>query len=112
MRNLFNLVINALAISVTALFLPGVRVTDFFSAVLAALVLGVVNVFIKPVLMFLTLPINILTIGLFTLVINACLVLLAAKIVPGFSVDSFWWALIFGVVLSIVNAILHRFFRE
>ena len=72
-------------------------------------VLGAINAFIKPVVVILTLPINILTLGLFTLVINALLVMLAARIVPGFGVAGFWSALAFAVVLSVVNWVLGRF---
>lgn len=89
-----------------AYLLPGVHVTNFFSALITALVLGIVNVFLKPLLILLTLPINILTLGLFTLVINAFLVMLADLIVPGFRVDSFWWALLFGLVLWVINSFL------
>ena len=99
-------VVTAVAIIVTAYLLPGVQVTGVFAALVAALVLGLVNVFIRPVLILLTLPINILTLGLFILVINALLIMLCASIVPGFAVQGFWWALIFGVVLAVVGCIL------
>lgn len=73
-------------------------------ALVLAVVLGILNVFIKPIFVLLTLPINVLTLGLFTLVINAVFVLVAAKIVPGFTVDGFWWAFFFGIVLSLINS--------
>ena len=106
---LINWIVSALAILAAAYLLPGVHVTSFIAALVAAVVLGIINAIIKPVLLILTLPINILTLGLFTFVINALVILLAANLVPGFSVDSFWWALIFSVVLSIINSFLHRF---
>ena len=108
MSILINWVINALAILAAAYLLPGVHVTSFVSALVAAVVLGVINAFIKPVLLILTLPINILTLGLFTFVINAVVILLAANLVPGFTVDGFWWALIFSIVLSVINSFLSR----
>lgn len=95
--------VSGLAIIITAYLLPGVRVTGFFAALVTALVLGLINAFIRPVLILLTLPLNILTLGLFTLVINALLIMLAAAIVPGFSVQGFWWALLFGLVLAVIN---------
>ena len=71
-------------------------------------VLGIINAFIKPVLIILTLPINILTLGLFTFVINALIIILTSGLVPGFKVNGFWWALLFSIVLSIVNSFLHQ----
>lgn len=103
---LIKLIINALAIFITARIIPDVELEDLTSAVIVAVVLGLINAFIKPILLFLTLPINFLTLGLFTFVINALLVLLASYIVPGFNIPSFFTALIFSIVLSIVSAIL------
>lgn len=106
---LINWIVSALAILAAAYLLPGVHVTSLVSALVAAVVLGIINAVLKPILLILTLPINILTLGLFTFVINALIILLAANLVPGFSVDGFWWALIFSVVLSLINSFLHRF---
>ncbi|MBI1922016.1 MAG: phage holin family protein [Geobacter sp.] len=106
MTFLLNWLISALAIIITAYLLPGVRVSGFFAALVTALVLGLINAFIRPVLLLLTLPINILTLGLLTLVINALLIMLASAIVRGFSVSGFWWALLFSLVLSVVNYVL------
>jgi putative membrane protein len=100
--------IGTLLVLVASYLLPGVHVTGFVPALIAALLLGIVNAFIKPILLFLTLPINILTLGLFTLVINALLVLLVAALVPGFRVDGFWWAIAFSILLVIVNWIVGR----
>lgn len=106
--NIFlNWLLSALAIVVAAYLLPGVRVDTFIAALVLAIVLGVINAFLKPVLSFLTLPINILTLGLFGLILNALLIMLAAAIVPGFRVDGFWWAFLFGIVLALINAFLH-----
>jgi putative membrane protein len=106
MNYIINWLISAVAIGISAYILPGVAVAGLFVAIVTALVLGLINAFIRPLVIFLTLPINILTLGLFTLVINASLVLLAGKIVPGFMVDGFWWALIFSLVLALVNMAL------
>jgi putative membrane protein len=103
--------ISSVAVFVTASILPGVHVDSFTTAVIAAIVLGVINTFIRPILLLLTLPINILTLGLFTLVIVALLVMLASAIVPGFKVDGFWWALAFGLVLWVVNTFLNSLTR-
>ncbi len=105
MRVLLSWVIMALAIGVTAYILPGVTVSGFGAAMVTALILTIVNVLIRPLLIFITLPINILTLGLFTLVINALMVLLVAAIVPGFKVRNFWWALLFAIILALINGI-------
>lgn len=109
MKIFLNWLIYAVAIMITAYLLPGVSIEGFVAALILAVVLGAINAFIKPVVVILTLPINILTLGLFTLVINALLILLAAKIVPGFGVDGFWWAMLFAIVLSMVTWVLSRF---
>lgn len=102
-----NLIVNALAVIISAYILPGVKVDGFLTAVVVAVVLGVVNMFIKPILLLLTLPLNILTLGLFTFVINALLVLLVSNLVPGFKVSGFLWALIFSLVLSVISSFLY-----
>lgn len=106
LNTILNWFLSALAIFAIAYFLPGVYVAGFFTAVVVALVLGLVNAFVKPVVLLLTLPINILTLGLFTLVVNTLMVLLATWIVPGFEVSNFLWALLFSVVLWFVNIFL------
>ena len=110
MSFLFHWLIRALAIVITAYLLPGVRLSGFFAALVTALVLGLVNTFIKPLLLLLTLPLNILTLGLLTFVINAMLLLLTSALVPGFAVSGFWWALLFSMVLSIINYALGQIF--
>lgn len=102
MRLFIQWAISAIAIGIAAYVLPGVTVT-ISGAVILAVVLAALNLLIRPVLFILTLPITILTLGLFSLVINALLILLAAFIVDGFSVDGFWWAMLFAVVLAIIN---------
>ncbi len=107
MRLLLKWLVMTVAVLIAAYFIPGVRVASFFSALMVALFLGIVNLFLKPVLILITLPINILTLGLFTFVINAVLILLASYFVRGFQVAGFWWALLYGIVLSIVHYFLN-----
>lgn len=106
MSIIINLLISGLAVFVSAYILPGVSVTGFGSALVAAVVLGIVNAFIKPVISIFALPITILTLGLFSIVINGLLVLLVSAIVPGFDVDGFLWAIVFAFVLSLINGFL------
>lgn len=109
MKILIHWLVSGLVILVVAYILPGVVVSGFLAALAAALLLGLINAFIRPVLLLLTLPINVLTLGFFTLVINTLMVLLAASLVPGFEVAGFWSAFVFGVVLWLVNVFLRRY---
>jgi putative membrane protein len=104
---LISILINGAAVFITAYFLPGVKVDSFVSAIIVAIVLGVVNFIVKPILHLLTLPITILTLGLFSFVINALMILLVDFLVSGFHVDNFWAALLFSLVLSLVSSLLH-----
>jgi putative membrane protein len=103
-----RLLLTALAILVTAYLLPGVHVENFFWALLVAAVLALMNVTIKPLMIIITIPFTVFTLGLFLLVINAVVILLAGAIVPGFEVEGFWWALGFSLVLYIINAIFNN----
>jgi putative membrane protein len=98
-----KLVIRTLAVGVAAYVVPGVEVTGLWGAVVAAIVLGILNSVLRPILLILTIPINLMTLGLFTLVINIAMILLTAKIVPGFEVAGFWAAFLFSIVLWLVN---------
>ena len=100
---IINWFISALAILVTAYLLPQVSVKSFFTAVVLAVVLGLINAIIRPILLILTLPVNILTLGLFTFVINALMIMLADFLTPGFEVANFGWALLFSLVLTVIN---------
>lgn len=102
-----NWVLNALALFIVSKILSGIYVADFTTALIAALVIGLVNALIKPFLLFLTLPITILTLGLFTFVLNALMLLLAGAVTPGFRVDGFMTALIGSILLSLISTILH-----
>lgn len=106
MNIILRIILGALAVIVAAYILPGVFVDNPFTAIVVAIVLSLLNAFIKPLLIVLTLPVNILTLGLFTVVINAALVMLASAITPGFVVDSFVWALLFSIFLALINGIL------
>lgn len=97
---------NALLILALPYILPGVAVSGFLAAFITAVVLAVLNVLVKPVLIVLTLPVTVLSLGLFLFVINALLLMLASVIVPGFYVSGFGAALLFSFVLSLVNAII------
>ncbi|MFZ2202737.1 MAG: phage holin family protein [Microgenomates group bacterium] len=104
------LVINAIAFYVTAYLVPGVTIAGWAALLVVSVVWGILAILVRPILLILTLPINILTLGLFTFVINALLILLTSRIVPGFTVASFGTALIAAVVLALVNLVLHQLF--
>ena len=112
MKTLIHFLVSAVAILITAYVLPGVHVDGILAAFILAVILGVINTFIRPVLVMLTLPLSIVTLGLFVLVINALLVMLASYIVPGFTVAGFWYAFLFGIVLAIVSYVLQMFERK
>ncbi|HEY4474136.1 MAG TPA: phage holin family protein [Candidatus Paceibacterota bacterium] len=98
-----------LAVLLAAYLIPGFVVSGFYTALIVALVLGVLNITIKPILVLLTLPLNLLTLGLFSFVINAALLLFIASFVEGFTVTGFVPALLGGVVIAVVNWIVHEF---
>ncbi len=109
MNFVLKLFLNAIAVVLTAYILPGVHLASFGYALLLAALLAVLNVSLKPILIFLTIPATIFSLGLFLLVINAFIILTAEWILgSGFRVDSFWWALAFSIVLSIINGIFDR----
>lgn len=99
------------AIMAAAYMLDGIWVSGFFSALFTAVILGVLNVFFRPILLILTLPINIVSLGLFTFVINALMLLTASAVIPGFKVFSFWAALLGSLVISIVGWTLNFLIR-
>lgn len=107
MNWIIRLLLNGLAVVLSAYLLPGVAVEDYGTALIVALILAVVNVIVKPILVILTIPITILTLGLFLLVINAALILFVENLVNGFTVDNFWWALLFSLILSIFNSLFN-----
>ena len=106
MNFILRLLVNSLAVLITAYLIPGVDINGPGWAIVIAAVLVILDTIVKPIMIILTLPVTLFTFGLFLLVINACVVLLAAAIVPGFAVESFWSALGFAVVLALVQSIL------
>lgn len=112
MNIVFRVLLTAIAVLVLANFLPGVTVVNFTTAILVAAVLGLLNAILKPIFIILTLPITIVTFGLFLLVINASIILLADKFIDGFSVSSFWTALLFSILLSLAQSLLYSTLKE
>ncbi len=110
METLVMIVLNALAVMAAAYLLPGIAVENFLFAALAAVVLALVNATLKPLLVILTLPVTIITLGIFYFVINALMVMLAGWIVPGFSVSGFFSALLFSLVFTAIKFLLDRIF--
>ncbi len=112
MNFILRMLLSALAVLLLANILPGVSVESYWIAVLVAVVLSLLNLIVKPLLVILTLPVTIITLGLFLLVINAIIILLASKLVTGFAVDGFWTALLFSLLLSLLQAVLFAFLKE
>jgi putative membrane protein len=106
---LVKLIVNTLGVFITAWLLgSAVKVDGIGMAVLVALVLAIFNATLKPLLIFLTLPATLVTFGLFLFVINALIIMAADSLLSGFSVANFWWALLFSLVLSVINGFLYR----
>jgi len=106
MKIIINLLVTALIVFLLANFLPGIHVDGFGSSIIVVIVLAILNFLVKPILQIITIPITILTLGLFLFVINALIILLCSSLVGGFTVDGFWPALLFSLVLSIVQSIV------
>ncbi len=106
MNLLIKLILSAVAVIVVSYLLPGVYIDDFWSAFILAVVLSLLNYVVKPILVILTIPLTVVTLGLFLLVINALIILMADSIIDGFIVEGFWWALLFSLLLSLVNSLL------
>lgn len=106
MNILIQLVLGSVSVIVTAYLLPGVHIDGFLTALVLTALLALLNITVKPLLIILTIPITIVTLGLFLLAINAILILLASEIIDGFHVNGFWWALAFALILSLVNSLL------
>ncbi len=112
MKLIIRILVTAVLVLLIANFMPGVYVAGFTTSIIVALVLGLLNIFIKPIMVLLTLPFTIITFGLFLLVINALIIMLCTEIVGGFSVASFWTALLFSVILSISQSIMSGILGE
>jgi putative membrane protein len=112
MKLILKLLLTAAAVLIIAHFLPGVAVENYTSALIVAVVLGLLRVTVKPILVILTLPVTIITLGLFLLVINALIIMLADNLIDGFYISGFWVALLFSLILSIFQSVLYSFLDE
>ncbi len=108
MNFLLRILITALVAFGLAHFLSGIHIDTYWTALVFALVLAVLNVLVKPILIILTLPLTIVTLGLFLFVINALVVLLASRFVRGFSIENFWWGLVFALLLSLITSVVFK----
>ncbi len=108
---IIQILLSAVAVYLSATLLPGVHVKSFWTAILVAIVLGLLNALVKPVLQFLSFPITILTLGLFLFVINTIIILICSYLVSSFQVNGFWSALLFSIVLSIITWLLNIVFN-
>jgi putative membrane protein len=107
MNFIVRLLITALVAFGLSYLLPGITLSSFTDALIVALVLAILNTIVRPILVILTFPITIITLGLFLLVINALIILLADKLIDGFEVASFWWALLFSILLSVTTSLIN-----
>ncbi|MEH6406749.1 MAG: phage holin family protein [Leeuwenhoekiella sp.] len=112
MKLLLKLVLTALAVLLLAHLLPGIYVDSFITSLVVAIVLALLRLIVKPILIIFTLPITILTFGLFLLFINAFVIIMAGYFVEGFNVNGFWSALIFSLLLSLFQSILFSLIKE
>ena len=112
MNLIIRIVVTALIVLFLANFLSGVAVAGFGTSIIVAIVLGLLNLFIKPLIVLFTLPVTVLTLGLFLFVINAVIILLCSEIVGGFAVASFWTALLFSILLSILQSVMNGLLGE
>ncbi len=112
MNILVRLLLSGVAVMLTAYLLPGAHVQDYWAALLVAVLISISNVIVKPILIIFTIPITILTLGLFLLVINAVIILMVDYFVDGFYVDGFWWALAFSLILSVFNSLFGDLTKE
>ncbi len=112
MKFIVKLLLTAIAVVILAKILPGVHVDGYASAIIVAIVLALLRLIVKPILIILTLPITILTFGLFLLIINAFIILIVDYLVDGFQVMTIWWALLFSLLLSLFQSLLFSVIRE
>ena len=112
MNGIIRFLLSGLAVLLAAYLLPGVHVDHYGYALLVAFVLALANIIVKPILIVLTIPITVITLGLFLLVINALIILLVDLLVAGFHVDGFWWALGFSLILSLFNSLFSDLIKD
>lgn len=111
MNTILKALITAAAVMGLAYILDGVQVADFKAAIIVAVVLALLRIFVRPLIIFFTLPLTIITLGLFLLVINAGMIMLADRLLDGFAVNSFWWALLFSLLLSFIQSATFKFLK-
>jgi putative membrane protein len=107
-----KLLLTSVAILIAGYLLPGIHVDTFWTALLVALVLSFLNVFLKPLMVILTIPFTVITFGLFLLVINALIIMIAGSWVNGFKVEGFWWAMLFSIIMSVISSLLESLVRH
>ncbi len=107
MNFIVKLLLSSFSVILAGWILNGVHIQNYLTSIMVAFVLAILNFILKPILVFLTIPITILTLGLFLLVINALIALIASSIVPGFYIESFWWAVGFSIIVTIVNYLIN-----
>jgi len=112
MNYILKILLSAIAVFVLANILPGIAIENYITAILVAIVLGILNTLVRPILIFFTIPLTIITLGLFLLVINAIVVLMTDYFISGFHVSGLFSALLFSILLSIVQSILHKLVKE
>lgn len=112
MRLIIRILVTAFIVVALSNFLPGTHIDSYYTGITVAIIIGLMNIFVKPILVILTLPVTIFTFGLFLLVINALIILLSSALITGFLVDGFWWAFLFSILLSFCQSILFAAFGE
>ena len=112
MKYILRILLSAIAVVILSKVLPNVSVDSYTTAIIVAIVLSLLNFLVKPVLVILTLPVTILTLGLFLLVVNAIIILLASHFITGFNVNGILWAIIFSLLLSLLQSILYSILKE
>jgi putative membrane protein len=112
MKFIIQFLLTSIFVFVLSHIIPGIHIADFLTAIIVALVFGLFNAILRPIILFLTLPLTLLTLGLFALVVNALLVILITVFVKGFVVDGFFSALLFSIVLSVLTSLVKFYFKK
>lgn len=112
MNLILRILLSAVAVVILSKILPGIGVDSYITAIIVAVVLSLLNFIVKPILVILTLPVTIVTLGLFLLIVNAIIILLADRLVSGFQVDGIWWALLFSLLLSLLQSLFFSLLKD
>ncbi len=112
MNLILRILLSAIAVVILSKILPGIGVDSYTTALIVAVVLSLLNFIVKPILVILTLPVTIITFGLFLLIVNAIIILLADSLVSGFQVDGIWWALLFSLLLSLLQSLFFSLLKD